>query len=226
MFKTNTFKLLLYVGISSTCLPIFLSFFSPQRGIAQEKYCQVEENNRKLPSSMTASSLNASIESAMKEASLQGEVEFIVWADGVQIYNYHNGQPKISAPHAKLYPVENLDNELYLLMKDKSIGNHYLLRDKAAWEFGNGQRFIAQEKKEIEGGGEKDVTWLAVKVKPERNEIGKIDRKEHYILRIHTKGGVAPDCNFEGSLGMDYQTLYGFIKTNGSQVSQSSVSDR
>ncbi len=212
MFKTNTFKLLLLVGISSLGLPLFLSFFPPQRGIAQENSCQVEENNRKLPSSIPASKLNAEIESVMKEADLEGEIELIIWADGVQIYNYSNGQPKIFAPLANLYPVENFDDELYILMNDP-IGNHDQVGDSPAWEFFDGQRFIAQEKIEIEGAGEQDVPRLAVRT----------DQKDYYILRLGTQGGTAPDCRFEGLLGVPYQSLYVLVKTNGSQASQSSV---
>ena len=209
---TKKIKLLLFLGIPSIGLPLFLGFLPPRRGIAQENSCQVKQNKRKLPSSIPASSLNAQIESAMEEANLQGEVEFIVWADGVQIYNYSNGQPKIFAPLANLYPVENFDDELYILMNDP-IGNHDQVGDSPAWEFWGGRRFIAKSKKEIEGAGEKDVPRLAVRT----------EQKDYYILRLGTQGGTAPDCQFEGLLGVPYQTLYVIIKTNGSQASRPSV---
>ncbi len=207
MSKTKI-KLLLFVSIYAIGLPLFLSFIPPRPGIAQQNSCQVKENERKLPTSIPASSLNAEIEWAMKEANLKGQVESIVWADGVQIYNYSNGQPKIFAPLANLYPVENLADELYIL-ENEPIGNHDQVGDSPAWEFLDGQRFIAQEKIEIEGAGEEDVPWLVVRT----------DKKDHYILRIETQGGTAPDCRFEGLLGVDYQSLYVVVKVNSQQQS-------
>ena len=223
-FKTN-FKLLLLVGISSLGLPLFLGFIPPRPGIAQANSCQPKQNNRKLPTSMTASSLNASIEWAMKEANLKGQVESIVWAYGVQIYEFQNGnQPKVFAPSADLYPVENLDDELYLLMQDK-IGNHYKVGNSPAWEFFDGQRLIAQEKKEIEGAGEEDVSWLAVKIKPVIDKTDATLKKDYHVLRIETRGGTTPNCSrqFEGFFSVDYQTLYAIVKTNSSQASRPSV---
>ncbi|MGK7934464.1 MAG: DUF3455 domain-containing protein [Xenococcaceae cyanobacterium] len=222
MSKTKI-NLLLFVGIYSIGLPLFLSFIPPRPGIAQQNSCQVKENDRKLPSSIPASSLNASIDWAMKEANLQGEVKFIVWADGVQIYNYSNGQPKIFAPLANLYPVENFDDEMYILMNDP-IGNHYKIGDAPAWEFLGGNRLVAKSKKEIEGAGEKDAPWLAVKIKPVTDKTDatlKIEPKDYYILRLETRGGTAPDCprQFEGFLSVDYQTLYAIVKVNSQQQS-------
>ncbi len=215
MSKTKI-KLLLFVGIYSIGLPLFLSVIPPRPGIAQQNSCQVKENERKLPTSIPASSLNASIDWAMKEANLQGEVKFIVWADGVQIYEFQNGsQPKVFAPSADLYPVENLNDELYLLMYEP-IGNHDKVGDSPAWEFWGGNRLVAKSKKEIEGAGEEDVPWLAVRT----------DKKDHYILRIETQGGTAPDCRFEGLLGVPYQSLYVLVKSDSSQASRLSVINR
>ena len=66
-------------------------------------------------------------------------------------------------------------------------------------------RLIGEKIKKIDGAGEKDAPWLVVKTNLE----------DYYILRIETRGGIVPrhPCNFEGILGIPYQTLYIIVKT-------------
>lgn len=71
---------------------------------------------------------------------------------------------------------------------------------------------------QIEGAGEEDAPWLAVKTNVEG----------YHILRIETRGGVLPkkNCDFEGLLGVQYETLYVIVKDDNSRVSQSRISNR
>ena len=142
----------------------------------------------------------------MRSAELEGEVQQILWADGLQAYEFTNGKTQIYAPSADLFGVESLGKDIYLF-GSKKIGSHYKV-DTPAWEFSS-ERLIAQEVTKIDGAEGKDAPWLLVKT----------DQKGYYILRIETRGGVPPQCDFEGVLGVPYQTLYVIIKTDASQAS-------
>ena len=76
-----------------------------------------------------------------------------------------------------------------------------------AWEFSS-ERLVAEEVTKIEGAKEEDAPWLLVKT----------DKKDYYVLRIETRGGNPPQCNFEGVVGVPYQTVYVIIKTDASQA--------
>ncbi len=78
-----------------------------------------------------------------------------------------------------------------------------------AWEFSD-ERLVAEEVTKIDGAGEGDAPWLLVKT----------DQKDYYILRIETRGGVPPQCDFEGVVGVPYQTIYVIIKTDAPQASR------
>ena len=205
-FRARVSRFLL-IAITST------SIFIPSiPAIAQQKSCQIEQTERTLFSD-GFNNLNQSISSAMKSANLKGEVKKIVWAEGVQIYEFKDGKPKIFAPSADLFSFQSSDNGIYLFDQSEKIGSHYKVGDNPAWEFAN-QRLVAAEKaRRIEGAGEKDAPWLVVKT----------DKEGYYILRIETRGGIPPEaekCNFEGLIGVSYQTLYVIVETSNSQASQ------
>lgn len=153
-----------------------------------------------------AININKTIKSAMKSADLEGKVERILWAEGFQIYEIENKEVKIFGPSAELFSVKDLGNKSYLF-DNKEIGHHYKL-NTPAWEY-EGKRFIAKEIEKIEGAENKDAPWLKVKT----NQEG------YYILRIETRGGAAPDCQFEeGLVGVPYQTLYVIVYSASPQA--------
>ena len=179
--------------------------------VLAQKYCKIEHNERTL-SSYPVTNLEQKIESAMQSAKLKGEVKKIVWAEGLQAYEIKNGESKVFAPIADLFSVESMGNERYILAQEK-IGSHYKL-DSPAWEF-SAQRLVAEEVAMIEGADELDAPWLVVKT----------DTEGYYVLRIETRGGVLPktDCEFEGLLGIPYQTIYVIVETDDLQASEQSI---
>ncbi len=188
---------MLLIGIS--LVPNFI-LTAPAK--AQE-YCKIEPVKRTLFSHPVAN-LDRQIELAMRSAELEGEVQKILWADGLQSYEFINGKPEIFAPSADLFSVESLGQDIYIF-NSKKIGSHYKI-DTPVWEFA-GSRLVAEEVTKIDGAGEKDAPWLLVKT----------NQKDYYILRIETRGGVPPKENcsgFEGVLDVPYQTIYVIIKTD------------
>lgn len=153
-----------------------------------------------------AININKTIELAMKSAGLEGKIETILWAKGYQIYERENKEVKIFGPSADLFYVKDLGNKSYLF-DNKEIGYHYKL-NTPAWEY-EGKRFIAKEIEKIEGGEKQDAPWLKVKT----NQEG------YYILRIETRGGATPNCQFEEPLvGVPYQTLYVIVYSDSPQA--------
>ena len=165
-------------------------------------YCKVQQQTRTLFSE-PIENIDQKIDGAMKSAKLKGKVEKIVWAKGLQAYHIYQHQSQVFAPSADLFPVEYSENNEYQL-EEKKIGSHYKVGSSPAWEFSNGDRLIGEKIKKIDGAGEKDAPWLVVKTNLE----------DYYILRIETRGGILPrhHCNFEGILGVPYQTLYVIVK--------------
>ena len=183
----------------------FAANFTMTTPAKAQKSCPIEPVKRTLFSHPVAN-LDRQIELAMRSAELEGEVQQILWADGLQAYEFVGGKPQIYAPSADLFGVEPLGQDIYIF-NSKKIGSHYKL-NTPAWEFPD-SRLVAEEVTKIDGAEGKDAPWLLVKT----------DRKGYYILRIETRGGVPPQCNFEGVLGVPYQTLYVIIKTDASQAS-------
>jgi len=165
-----------------------------------QEYCKIEPVKRTLFSHPVAN-LDRQIQLAMRSAELEGEVEKILWADGLQAYEFMSGKPQIYAPSADLFSVESLGKDIYIF-NSKKIGSHYKL-DTPAWEFPD-SRLVAEEVTKIDGAKEEDAPWLLIKT----------NKKDYYILRIETRGGVPPQCDFEGVVGVPYQTLYVIIKTD------------
>ena len=187
--------------IGMTLIPNFL-IKTPAKA---QGVCQIEPTERTL-FSHPVDNLNQKIAQAMQSAELSGEVQRILWADGLQAYEFIGGKPGIYAPSADLFSVDSLAENIHIF-NSKKIGSHYKL-DRPAWEFAN-SRLVAQEVTKIDGAEEKDAPWLLVKT----------DREGYYVLRIETRGGVPPECsNFEGILGVAYQTLYVIVKTNTPQA--------
>ena len=180
-------------------------FISSSPAIAQQKYCQIKSSERTLFSG-DFENFDQSIKSAMKSANLKGEVKKIVWAEGVQIYEFKDGKSKVFAPSADLFAFQSSGNGIYVFNQSK-IGSHYKVGDSPAWEFAN-QRLVAQEVTKIEGAGEQDAPWL----------VAETSKEGYYVLRIETRGGVPPQCNFEGVVGVPYQTLYVIVKTSSPQA--------
>ncbi len=171
-----------------------------------QEYCKIEPVKRTL-FSHRPKNIDRQIELAMRSAELEGEVQQILWADGLQAYEFINGKPQIYAPSAELFLVESLGKDIYLF-GSKKIGSHYKV-DTPAWEFPD-SRLVAEEVTKIDGAKEVDAPWLLVKT----------DQKDYYVLRIETRGGVPPQCDFEGVVGVPYQTLYVIIKTDSPQALQ------
>ncbi len=95
-------------------------------------YCQIKQTERTL-FSHPVTNLNQKIKSVMQSAELEGEVQQIVWADGLQAYQFIDGKPEIFAPSADLFPYESLGNDLHILSSEK-IGSHYKV-NSPAWEY-------------------------------------------------------------------------------------------
>ncbi len=174
--------------------------------LAEQKSCEIEPTERTL-FSHRPQNIDRQIKLAMNSAQLQGKVEKILWAKGLQAYEFINGKPQIYAPSAELFLVESLGKDIYLF-GSKKIGSHYKL-NTPAWEFSE-ERLIAEEVTRIDGAEQKDAPWLLVRT----------NKKDYYILRIETRGGIPPQCNFEGILGVPYQTLYVIVKTDAPQASR------
>ena len=186
-------------------LTIGIFLIAPMPAKAQES-CQIRQTERTLFSHPVAN-LTQKIKQAIQLAKLEGEVQQILWADGLQAYEFIGGKPEIYAPSAELFSVDSLAENIYIF-NSKKVGNHYKL-DTPAWEFSN-SRLVAKEVTKIDGASDGDAPWLLVKT----------DREGYYVLRIETRGGVPPECNFEGILGVPYQTLYVILKTNTPQAFQ------
>lgn len=204
--KTKRFSLLALATSSSI-------LFSSTPALA-EGYCKVKEEERTL-FSHPVENLGQKIQSAMQSANLEGEVKNIVWAKGLQNYEIKDDKQKVFAPSADLFPL-TISGEGIVVYSHKKIGSHYKI-DSPAWEF-PWQRLVAKEVKKIEGAGKEDAPWLAVKT----NVDG------YHILRIETRGGLVPEnnCDFEGLLGVQYETLYVIVQDDNSRTSQSRVSNR
>ena len=180
---------------------IVSSFAIPVKAVEQ---CHLEQERTFF--SEGAINIDKTIKSAMKSAKLEGKVERILWAKGYQIYERENKEIKIFAPLADLFSVEVIGDKSYLF-DNKEIGYHYKL-NTPAWEY-EGKRFTAKEIEKIEGAEKQDAPWLKVKT----NQEG------YYILRIETRGGAAPNCQFEeGLVGVPYQTLYVIVYSDSPQA--------
>lgn len=179
-----------------------------------EGYCQVQEEERTL-FSHPVENLNQKIQAAMKSAKLEGEVKKIIWAKGLQNYEIKDDKQKVFAPSADLFPL-TISGEGIVIFSHQKIGSHYKV-NSPAWEF-PWQRLVAEEVTKIEGAGKEDAPWLAVKT----------DIDGYHILRIETRGGVLPEknCDFEGLLGVQYETLYIIVQDDNSRASQSRISNR
>ena len=189
---------MLLIGIS------FVPNFIVSAPAFAQEYCKIKPTERTLFSHPVAN-LDRQIELAMNSAKIQGKVEKILWAKGLQAYEFIGGKPQIYAPSAELFSVESLGQDIYIF-NSKKIGSHYKL-NTPAWEFAD-SRLVAEEVAQIDGAGEKDAPWLLVKT----------NKKDYYVLRIETRGGNPPQCNFEGVVGVPYQTLYVIIKTDAPQA--------
>jgi len=186
---------MLFVGL------IFASNYTISMPAKAQGVCQIEQTKRTL-FTHPVNNLNQKIQQAMQSAELSGEVQQVWWADGLQAYEFIGGKPGIYAPSADLFSVDSLAENIHIF-NSKKIGSHYKV-DTPAWEFSN-SRLVAKEVTKIDGAKEGDAPWLLVKT----------DREGYYVLRIETRGGVPPECNnFEGILGVPYQTLYVIVKTN------------
>ena len=195
-FKTKLSMLL--VGMIFAGLPIIST------PVKAQEYCQIETTKRTL-FSHPVDNLDRQIKQAMQSAELEGKVHQVLWADGLQAYEFIGGKPGIYAPSGELFSVDSLAENIHIF-NSKKIGSHYKV-DTPAWEFAN-SRLVAKEITKIDGAGEKDAPWLLVKT----------NKEGYYVLRIETRGGIPPRCDFEGILGVPYQTLYVIIKTNTPQA--------
>lgn len=181
-----------------------------------EGYCKIQEEERTL-FSHPVENLNQKIQLAMKSAKLEGgEVKKVIWAKGLQNYEIKDNKQKVFSPSADLFPVEVLGEGIIIFSNNK-IGSHYKVNSSPAWEF-PWQRLVAKEVRKIEGAGKEDAPWLAV----ETNTEG------YHVLRIETRGGILPEknCDFEGLLGVQYETLYVIVETDNPRASQSRISNR
>jgi hypothetical protein len=129
-----------------------------------------------------------------------------VSAKGVQIYACGKNEKGDSAwlhkgPDAELFDAAG-----------KPFGRHY---GGPTWEAPDGGKVIGALKASAPAPGAGDIPWLLLDIKA--REGGGIFTQAKAILRVNTKGGVAPSASLadaaEGSIvRVAYETLYLFLK--------------
>ncbi|MGK7949859.1 MAG: DUF3455 domain-containing protein [Xenococcaceae cyanobacterium] len=194
------------VKISAFLLIASLLNWSPLPVRAEStNFCKIPQSDRSLVSQPVVN-LESEISKAMRSLDLEGEIEKIIWAKGTQSYEMKPDGSMVSfGPSADLLSVESKDNKIVPVAE--KVGSHYKVGNLPAWEFPS-LRLIAQEVAKLEGAGNNDVPWLAIKT----------DREGYYVLRLETRGGLPPEeeCQFSGIVGIPYETIYVVIKDNSS----------
>ena len=137
-----------------------------------------------------------------QELATPGEIEVVtLHAQGAQIYECRAGEAGALA-WATREPVAAL------LLDGKTVGRHYAGPN---WEHIDGSAVAAKLAARVAAPSASDIPWLKLDV-TERRGKGVLSEITT-ILRINTKGGVAPGaCDKAGSLiSVAYSTDYVFL---------------
>ena len=97
---------------------IFAANFNNPTPAKAQAICQIKQTGRTLFSHRPIN-IERQIQLVMRSAELEGEVQQILWADGLQAYQFIGNKPEIYAPSAELFSVESLGKDIYLFNSQK-----------------------------------------------------------------------------------------------------------